>query len=60
VFTDDDGNEKPIRYKVLLWADSLPEAMLRTAEIVRQGYDMAVEGLKEVDYKYLSGNEDEI
>ena len=60
VFTDDDGNEKPIRYKVLLWADSLPEAMSRTAAIVRQGYDMTVEGLKEVDYEYLSDNEDEI
>ena len=58
VFLADDGTEKPLKYKVLLWADSLSEAMARTNVFVRQGYDMSVEGLKEVNYEYIaSGGE---
>jgi hypothetical protein len=53
IFLTDDGTEKSIKYKVLLWADSLTEAMARTNVFARQGYDMLVEGLKEVDYIYL-------
>jgi acyl-coenzyme A synthetase/AMP-(fatty) acid ligase len=51
---DDNGNEKPLKYKVLLWADSLTQANQRTVELARQGYDMHVEGLKEVEYEYLN------
>ena len=54
VFLADDGTEKSIKYKVLLWADSLSEAMARTNVFVRQGYDMSVEGLKEVNYEYIT------
>lgn len=54
IFHDDNGNEKQIKYKVLLWADSLSEANNRTQELARQGYDMLVEGLKQVDYLYLT------
>lgn len=54
IFHDDNGNEKQIKYKVLLWADSLSEANNRTQELARQGYDMLVEGLKQVDYIYLT------
>lgn len=57
VFVDDQGNEKALKYKVLLWADTLSEAMARTSVFVRQGYDMSVEGLKEVDYEYLTYGE---
>ena len=62
IFLTDDGTEKPMKYKVLLWADSLSEAMARTNVFARQGYDMSVEGLKEVNYEYLThqdSNEEE-
>lgn len=49
----DDGSEKVIRYKVLLWADNISEAMNHAREIVQQGYDMQIDGLKEVNYTYL-------
>jgi len=55
VFITDDGTEKELKYKVLLWADSLSEAMARTNVFTRQGYDMNVDGLKEVNYEYLNG-----
>lgn len=62
VFITDDGTEKELKYKVLLWADSLSEAMARTNVFARQGYNMNVDGLKEVNYEYLgeqSNQEDE-
>lgn len=52
-----DGTEKSLRYKVLLWADSIPEAMNHTREIAAQGYDMVIEGLRQVDYYYLNPQE---
>ena len=59
VFVDDDGTEKPIKYKILLWADSLSEANQNVQEIIQQGYNMHIEGIKEVDYIYLENTEDE-
>lgn len=59
VFTDDEGNEKPLKYKVLLWAKDLSEAWERTKELSEQGYDMHIEGIKEADYEYLSEGEEE-
>ena len=59
VFTDDEGNEKPLKYKVLLWAKDLSEAWERTKELSEQGYDMHIEGIKEVNYEYLSEGEEE-
>ena len=55
VFITDDGTEKELKYKVLLWANSLSEAMARTNVFTRQGYNMNVDGLKEVNYEYLNG-----
>ena len=55
VFITDDGTEKELKYKVLLWANSLSEAMARTNVFARQGYNMNVDGLKEVNYEYLNG-----
>lgn len=57
VFTDDEGNEKPLKYKVLLWAKDLSEAWERTKELLEQGYDMHIEGIKEVPYEYLAEEE---
>ena len=54
IFLADDGTEKELKYKVLLWADSLSEAMARTNVFSRQGYNMQVDGLKEVNYEYLT------
>ena len=56
IFTDDNGNEKHIRYKILLWANNLTEANTRLQALAREGYDMQIEGLKQVDYIYL-GND---
>lgn len=58
VFTDDEGNEKPLKYKVLLWAKDLSEAWERTKELSEQGYDMHIEGIKEVPYEYLAEEEE--
>lgn len=50
----DDDSEKQIKYKILLWANSISEAMSHTREIVAQGYDMQIDGLKETNYTYLN------
>lgn len=50
----DDGSEKIIKYKVLLWANNITEAMTHTREIAQQGYDMQIDGLKEVNYTHLN------
>ena len=49
----DDGSEKTIKYKVLLWADNISDAMAHAREIASQGYDMQIDSLKEVNYTYL-------
>lgn len=54
VTLQDDGSEKVVRYKVLLWATNITDAMSHVREIVAQGYDMQVDGLKEVNYNYIS------
>lgn len=55
----DDGSEKTIKYKVLLWANNIAEAMTYTREIAQQGYDMQIDGLKEMNYTYLNSQENE-
>ena len=52
IYHDDNGNEKSMKYKVLLWANDLTSATHNARELQRQGYDMQIEGLKEVDYTY--------
>lgn len=59
IFHDDSGNEKSMRYKVLLWADNLSQANQRAQQLSHQGYDMQIEGIKQVDYEYLTENENE-
>ena len=55
----DDGTEKSLRYKVLLWARNHSQALTRVQELARQGYDMQIEGIKQVDYEYLTNQEEE-
>lgn len=57
VFLEEDGTEKTMKYKVLLWANNLSEANTYVHELASQGYNMEIEGIKEVDYYYLT-NED--
>lgn len=57
IFHDDNGNEKSLKYKVLLWANSHSQALQRVQELARQGYDMHIEGIKEVNYEYLTGQD---
>ena len=59
IFLQDDGTEKKIKYKVLLWADNLTAANRRANELSHQGYDMQIEGIKQVDYEYLTANSNE-
>lgn len=54
IFHADDGTEKTLKYKVLLWASSHSRALQRVQELARQGYDMQIEGIKQVDYEYLT------
>ena len=53
IWLDDDGNEKTLKYKVLLWADDLTQANNNALQLARQGYDMQIEGIKQVDYEYF-------
>ncbi len=59
IFHEDDGTEKKLKYKVLLWADNLTSANRRALELSHQGYDMLVEGIKQIDYEYLTRNNNE-
>ena len=53
VWLADDGTEKSLKYKVLIWANDLSEAHVNTQKLARQGYDMTIEGITQVDYEYL-------
>lgn len=53
LFHDDNGKEKAIRYKVLLWADDLTQATKNARAMQSEGYDMQVEGLQEADWIWL-------
>ena len=56
IWLEDDGTEKYLKYKVLLWADSPSQAMSNTLQLSKEGYDMQIEGIKQVDYEYLAGD----
>lgn len=53
IWLADDGTEKSLRYKILLWGSNLTEANADIHRLAHQGYDMQIEGLKQVDYEYL-------
>ena len=56
IWLADDGTEKTLKYKVLLWAENLTQANQRVQQLAREGYDMQIEGIKQVDYEYLAGD----
>ena len=58
-YLQEDGTEKTVRYKVLLWANSISEAMSHTRDIARQGYDLQIDGLREVNYTYINHQDNE-
>lgn len=58
IWLDDDGTEKTLKYKVLLWANDTTDANSKFLQLARQGYDMMVEGIKQVDYEYLINQEE--
>lgn len=58
IFHAEDGTEKTMKYKVMLWANGHSDAVRNIQTLVRQGYDMHIEGIKEVDYEYLTEEED--
>ena len=53
IWLDDDGTEKTLKYKILLWANDTTDANNKFLQLARQGYDMQIEGIKQVDYEYL-------
>lgn len=53
IWIDEVGNEKSVRYKVLLYAADLTECNQRVQQLSREGYDMSVESLTEVEMVYL-------
>ena len=53
LFHTESGEEKWVRYKILIGADNLTQAHQTIQELARQGYDMQIEGIKQVDYEYL-------
>lgn len=53
IWIDEIGNEKSMRYKVFLGAADLTECNSRVQDLAKEGYDMKVESLTEVDMMYL-------
>ena len=39
IYTDDDGNEREMKYPVLLWAKGIDDAMALVNDYMRQGLD---------------------
>lgn len=58
IFHAEDDTEKTMKYKVMLWANGHSDAVRNIQTLVRQGYDMHIEGIKEVNYEYLTEEED--
>jgi len=56
---DEIGDEKSLRYKVLLCAADLTECNQRVQQLSREGYDMSVESLTEVEMEYLEQEQDD-
>ena len=47
-----------MKYKVLLWANNLSQANTYVQELASQGYNMNIEGIKEVEYTYITEDDD--
>lgn len=60
IVTDDNGNEKELKYQVLVCAGDITEANEILGEYLRQGYDMRLDALRRVkinDYLHLTAAE---
>ena len=57
IWIDEVGDEKSLRYKVLLYAADLTECNTRVQQLAREGYDMQIESLTEVDMLFLENEE---
>lgn len=54
IWLADDGTEKILKYKILLYANDTADATRNVLALARQGYAMQVESIKQVDYEYLN------
>lgn len=50
VFITEDGDEKPINYKILLFAKDFDKAKDFISEYIKQGYDLTLVTLKETSF----------
>lgn len=50
------GEEKSLRYKVFLCADDLAQCNTFAQQLQREGYDMQVESLTEINMKYINSS----
>lgn len=46
VYTDDNGEEKSLRYKILFYAKDFDSAKVFITEFIKQGFNMTLVGLK--------------
>lgn len=53
IWVDEVGDEKSLRYKVMLCAADLTECNSRAQQLCREGYDMRIESLVEMDIEYI-------
>ena len=59
IWIDEVGDEKSLRYKVLLYAADLTECNTRAQQLSREGYDMQIESLTEMDIEYIEPEQDD-
>lgn len=51
IFVDDEGNQKAIKYKIAFYSKNYDTANAFVTEYAKQGYDMAMIGLKLTNFK---------
>ena len=57
IFTTDEGVEKEIKYKILLFSKTFDTAKAFMAEFLEQGYNMSLVGLKKTNFLDVLANE---
>ena len=57
IWIDEVGDEKTLRYKVMLRAADLTECNSRVQQLSREGYDMQIESLVEMNIEYIEPEE---
>lgn len=50
IFTDDNGEEKTMKYNIILYANSIEKAYSFTKEYISQRYEMEMIGLKKTKF----------